>query len=164
MNNFDNFCSVFKKRADAVAFINGSPDFPEIKGRVLFYQLRNGVLVRADITGLPKEKADCGKPVFAFHIHSGGACSGNEIDPFANADGHFNPENCYHPYHAGDLPPVFGVNGKSFTAFLTDRFTVKQVLNRTIIIHRMPDDFISQPSGNSGEKIACGIIMPTASR
>ena len=42
--------------------------------------------------------------------------------------------------------------------FLTDRFKLKDVIGKAIIIHSMPDDFTSQPSGNSGEKIACGII------
>ncbi len=162
MNTFDAFCSTFKRRADAVAFINGSPDFPKIKGRVLFYQLKNGVIVRAEISGLPKGESKCDNPIFAFHIHGGEECSGNETDPFADADGHFNPENCPHPYHAGDLPPLFGVEGKGFSAFLTDRFTVRKVLGRAIIIHSQPDDFTTQPSGNAGEKIACGIITPTA--
>ena len=162
MNTFDDFCSVFRRRADAVAFINGSPDFPKIKGRVLFYQLKNGVIVRADITGLPKGENKCDKPIFAFHIHGGGECSGNEADYFANADGHYNPESCPHPYHAGDLPPLFGVKGKAFSAFLTDRFIVREILGKAIIIHSKPDDFTSQPAGNSGEKIACGIITPTA--
>ena len=54
------------------------------------------------------------------------------------------------------------MNGKAFSAFLTDTFTVKEVLGRAIIIHSKPDDFTSQPAGNSGEKIACGIITPTA--
>ena len=43
--------------------------------------------------------------------------------------------------------------------FLTDRFTIDEIINRTIVIHDMPDDFITQPSGNSGNKIACGIIV-----
>ena len=42
--------------------------------------------------------------------------------------------------------------------FLTDRFTLKEIIGRTVVIHSMPDDFTSQPSGNSGEKIACGVI------
>lgn len=162
MDRLNEYFSVFKRRADAVAFINGSPDYPKIKGRVLFYQLKNAVMVRADIWDLPKGRGDCESPIFAFHIHKGEECSGNKNDPFANADGHFNPDNCPHPYHAGDLPPLFGVNGKAFSAFLTDTFTVKEVLGRAIIIHSKPDDFTSQPAGNSGEKIACGIITPTA--
>lgn len=42
--------------------------------------------------------------------------------------------------------------------FLTDRITLKEVIGKAVVIHSMPDDFTSQPSGNSGEKIACGII------
>ena len=162
INNFNDFCSVFRRRADAVAFINGSPDYPKIKGRVLFYQLKNAVIVRADIWDLPKGRANCESLVFAFHIHKGEKCSGNKNDPFADANGHFNPDNCPHPYHAGDLPPLFSVNGKAFSVFLTDRFTVKEIMGRAIIIHSRPDDFMTQPAGNSGEKIACGIITPTA--
>ena len=71
---------------------------------------------------------------------------------------HYNPNQCAHPYHAGDLPPLFGSNGYAFEAFLTDRFTVSEVIGRTVIIHSKPDDFSTQPSGNSGEKIACGEI------
>ena len=164
MNTFYDFCSVFKRRADAVAFINGSPDYPEIKGRVLFYQLKNAVMVRAEILDLPKGRGNCESPIFAFHIHKGEECLGNKNDPFADADGHFNPDNCPHPYHAGDLQPLFGVNGKAFSAFLTNRFIVKEILGKAIIVHNRPDDFTSQPAGNSGEKIACGIITPTARR
>ncbi|MGN1316940.1 MAG: superoxide dismutase family protein [Acutalibacteraceae bacterium] len=158
MTDFFDLCSVFKKRADAVAFVRGSSEFPEIKGRVLFYSVPKGVIVRAEISGLPKKEGECDNPVFAFHIHSGGECSGNETDPFADAGTHYNPEECPHPYHAGDLPPLFGAGGKAFSAFLTDRISIKEILGRTIIIHSRPDDFTTQPSGNSGEKIACGVI------
>ena len=51
------------------------------------------------------------------------------------------------------------VNGYAFSAFLTDRFTVKEIVGRTVIMHSSPDDFTSQPSGNAGEKIACGEIV-----
>ena len=158
MTNFLDFCSVFKRRANAVAFINGSPDYPRIKGRLLFYETTKGIIIRTEITGLPKGKNQCDSPIFAFHIHGGNECSGNEKDPFANAKTHYNPENCPHPYHAGDLPPLFGADGVAFSAFLTDRFTLGEILDKTVIIHSKPDDFTTQPSGNSGEKIACGVI------
>ncbi|MBP3600475.1 MAG: superoxide dismutase family protein [Clostridia bacterium] len=60
------------------------------------------------------------------------------------------------------MPPLFEVNGRAFSVFLTDRFSVPQILGKTVIIHALPDDFTTQPSGNAGEKIACGIITPTA--
>ncbi len=123
----------------------------------MFYGLEDFVIVRADISGLPTG-ASCDEPVFAFHIHSGGECAGNETDPYANAGMHYNPGNCTHPYHAGDMPPLFGVGGKAFSMFMTDRFRVPEIIGKTVIIHAKRDDFTSQPSGDSGDKIACGII------
>lgn len=150
--------TILNRRADGVAYIKGSPDYPCIKGNVEFYQLCGCVLVKAELEGLPLEKKPCRKPVFAFHIHEGTKCCGNRDDAFAEAKGHFNPCGCPHPYHAGDMPPLFGVDGKAFLIFVTDRFAVKEILGRTVIVHRMSDDFQTQPSGNAGEKIACGVI------
>lgn len=160
MINNNDFCSVIRRRANAAALVTGSEKYPGIHGRVLFYQLRSGVIVRAEISGLPKRNPLCSNPIFAFHVHAGTECTGNETDYFANADGHYNPNNCLHPYHAGDMPPLFGVNGNAFLMFLTDRFRVAEIVGRTVIIHASPDDFTTQPSGNAGEKIACGIIKP----
>lgn len=144
--------------ADAAALIRGSEQYPCVNGLVRFYAVPCGVLVRAEISGLPKGAGGCDSPVFAFHIHEGTACAGNEKDSFSEAKGHYNPDGCPHPYHAGDMPPLFGVNGRACLSFLTDRFTVREILGKTVIIHRMPDDFKTQPSGNAGEKIACGVI------
>lgn len=162
MTPFDDLRMIFHRRADAVAFLCGSEKYPEIEGRVFFYTIPDGVLVRAEIAGLPTANEACDSPIFAFHIHEGIACTGNQTDPFASANGHYNPHRCPHPYHAGDLPPLFSVDGIAFSAFLTDRFTVSEILNKTIIIHDKPDDFTTQPSGNAGNKIACGTITPTA--
>lgn len=84
---------------------------------------------------------------------------GNQNDPFPLTGSHYNPDNCPHPYHAGDLPPLFGNRGIAWSAFLTNRFQVRDVLGKTVIIHASPDDFTSQPAGNSGKKIACGVIV-----
>ncbi|MBQ7880274.1 MAG: superoxide dismutase family protein [Clostridia bacterium] len=157
-NNFPDFNSLFNRRPQARAQINGSILYPEIQGDAWFYQTSSGVLVVADIEGLPNPTGNCQSPIFAMHIHEGGSCSGNSADPFANAGMHYNPNNCRHPYHAGDLPPLFSVNGDAFLAVLTDRFTLNEIIGKTIIIHSSPDDFATQPSGNSGSKIACGEI------
>ena len=61
-------------------------------------------------------------------------------------------------YHAGDMPPLFGTDRFAFSAFLTDRFSAEEGIGKTVIIHDSPDDFTTQPSGNSGVKIACGVI------
>lgn len=147
-----------KKRPYAFARIKGSSDYPNINGIVYFYKVQAGVLISIQLKGLPVSDSICQKPIFAVHIHSGSSCTGNSTDPFADAMTHYNPNNCNHPYHAGDLPPVFGANGLGFSAFLTNRFTAEEIIGKTLIIHSAPDDFTTQPSGNSGVKIACGVI------
>ena len=61
MNNLclGNFNSVLCKRPQAVAVIRGSKAYPDTRGRVLFYEMRQGVIVRAEITGLPQNKGAC---------------------------------------------------------------------------------------------------------
>lgn len=150
--------SIFNKQPDAAAAVRGSADYPNINGRVLFYNTRQGVIVFTVVTGLPISSDKCKGSVFAFHIHSGASCTGNQSDPFAGAGAHYNPQNCPHPFHAGDMPPLFGNNGYAMSLFLTDRFTVDEIIGKTVIIHKNPDDFATQPSGNAGIKIACGEI------
>lgn len=146
------------KKPQAAAVIKGSNDYKDINGTVWFYQKQSGVLVITQVFGLPKGTKKCDSPVFAFHIHSGTSCTGDENDYFADSKGHFNPNDCPHPYHAGDMPPLFSCDGYAFSAFFTDRFNVKEIIGRTVIIHSGADDFTSQPSGNPGKKIACGVI------
>lgn len=157
-NNEINLCRLLKRLPDAVAVLRGRTENSGIYGTVQFYQATSGVLIVADILGLPAASEVCKSHIFAFHIHSGSDCSGNEEDPFANAGSHYNPSGCPHPYHAGDMPPLFGVEGRAFLAFLTDRFNVNEILGKTVIVHDGIDDFTTQPSGNAGNKIACGII------
>ena len=88
----------------------------------------------------------------------GNSCTGNTEDEFANSGMHYNPKNCPHPLHAGDLPPLLENNGYSYMSFLTNRFKLKDIIGKVVIIHDAPDDFTTQPSGNSGKKIACGKI------
>lgn len=157
-NNETSLYSLRRRLPDAVAVIMGNRENSDIHGVVKFYQVTNGVFVVVDIVGLPTSAEMCKKDIFAFHIHGGTDCSGNEDDSFADAGSHYNPQNCPHPYHAGDMPPLFSANGQALLAFLTDRFELEDILGRTVIIHDAPDDFTSQPSGNSGNKIACGVI------
>ncbi len=158
----DNLCTILTRRPDAVAFLNGSETYKAIRGQVFFYELVDSVLVRAEVSGLPQSNGHCDDPIFAFHIHDGTQCSGTPQNPFSNAGMHYNPNRCQHPYHAGDMPPLFGVNGSALLLFLTNRFHMWEIIGKTVIIHAKPDDFTTQPSGNSGEKIACGVIQLTA--
>ena len=142
----------------ARAEIKGGKKYPKIKGIVNFRQTSKGVLITAKIYNLPRKSQNGRRGIFGFHIHEGIACTGNKQDEFADAKAHYNPENYEHPNHAGDLPPLFENNGYAYMNVLTNRFELKDIIGKAIIIHSMPDDFTSQPSGNSGEKIACGII------
>jgi len=158
-NSAANLCAILRQRPHATAVVRGGSEYPEITGRVQFYQMRMGVLIAAEVFGLPAGRGTCESSVFGFHIHSGSTCSGNMQDPFADVMEHYNPDQCIHPQHAGDLPPLFGNNGYAFQVFLTNRFTVWEIIGKTVIIHDMPDDFRSQPGGDAGTKIACGQIL-----
>ncbi len=147
-----------RKRPYAFAKIAGNNDYPQINGMVYFYAVPSGILISIQLEGLPVSDDPCKQPIFAAHIHGGDSCTGNLADPFADAMTHYNPDDCPHPYHAGDLPPVFGANGLGFSMFLTSRFSPEDIIGKTLILHGSPDDFTTQPSGNSGTKIACGVI------
>ncbi len=153
---FLDFSRLFRRSPNAIAVINGIEECAQIRGFVRFYDVRDGVIVRAEITGLPVCRDKCCSQVFGFHIHTNGDCG----DGFSRTGGHYDSHGCPHSYHSGDMPPLFGVNGKAASVFLTDRFTVGEIIGRSVVIHSAPDDFTSQPAGNSGRKIACGVIVP----
>lgn len=157
-NNILDLRAILKRKPDASAFIHGSPQYSKIHGIVKFYQTVMGTVVAAEINGLPAPNGNCKNPIFGFHIHGGASCTEKDGDPFGNAGTHYDPHGCHHPYHSGDMPPLFGSGGYSFLLFLTDRFTVPEIIGKTIIIHSSPDDFTTQPAGNPGAKIACGEI------
>lgn len=163
---------ITQTKPDAIALVKGPEEGKSPKngsdnsknsqdmldGVVYFYQTEMGVLVMYSVGGLPINSEGCSGSIFAMHIHDGGSCTGTTEDPFADTDGHYNPYDCPHPYHAGDLPPLFSNGGYAFGAVLTTRFGVKEVLGKTVVIHSGIDDFTSQPAGNSGKKIGCGVI------
>lgn len=153
-NLFHQYLPLFKYQPDAIAIIEGSDKYPSIHGEVRFCQTEHGVLIGANIYGLPHKTTFLG-----FHIHEGTFCSGNIKDPFADTGSHYNPLMQMHPEHAGDLPPLLVTSdGYAFSIFLTNSFAIEDIIGRTIVIHSMADDFASQPSGDSGAKIACGQI------
>lgn len=149
-----------KKTIAAKAEIRGSEKYPKIKGCAAFVPTKMGTMVSVSVYGLPEPEKSCEYGIFGMHIHQGKSCTGTAKDPFADVSGHYNPKNCEHPFHSGDMPPLYAYGDKVHMAYITDRFTPEEVIGRTIIIHRDPDDLHTQPSGNSGEKIACGEIVP----
>lgn len=132
------------------AVVRGGEGNRYLQGVVKFYQTSGGVLVEAEISGLP------GSGFFGFHIHEGGSCAGQS---FMGTGGHYDPTNMPHPMQVGDLPPLLSAGGKAYMAVLTDRFSLREITGRTVVIHSGPDDFRSQPAGDSGEKIGCGVIQ-----
>ena len=150
-----DFSGLFGRRPKALARIKGNDEYKDISGTVWFYETPMGVLTVADIKGLPAGEGACSGGIFGFHIHSGGSCSGED---FSKTEGHYDIDGCAHPHHAGDLPPLFENGGNAFSAFVSNRFAIDQIIGRTVVIHSAPDDFTTQPSGNSGKKIACGEI------
>lgn len=142
-----------RKSPDAVARIVGGEEAPQLSGCVQFYQESGCVLIEAKISGLPKV-SETG--FFGFHIHQGRKCSGIG---FPGTAGHYDPTERMHPEHAGDLPPLLWCRGGAYLSVKTDRFSVNEIVGRTVVIHSDPDDFHAQPAGNAGKKIACGVIQ-----
>lgn len=138
----------------AQAIIKGSGNYPDINGKVEFFQTKDGTLVLTEINNLPENQTG---NFFAMHIHNANNCEQDENKNFIDSP-HFNPTNTLHPNHAGDLPVLLSNNGKAFSLILTNRFNVKEIIGKTVFIHENADDYRTDPSGNSGLKIACGVI------
>lgn len=142
----------------ASARIRGIENYENIRGIVNFYQTNRGVIVNVELTGMPHEEGRCKVNFYGFHIHEGSSCTGGETDPLSDVGSHYNSNNCKHPAHKGDLLSLISNEGYVWENFLINTFKVEEIIGRTVVIHSERDDFTSQPSGNSGMKIACGEI------
>ena len=130
-------------------------------GVVTFTQSGSKVVVVAEISGL-RPNAEHG-----FHIHDKGDCSSGDG---MSTGGHFNPTTQAHgahgtaSHHAGDLPSlVADGNGVAKLKFETTSITIDSgltnIVGRGLIVHKDPDDFKTQPTGNSGPRLACAVIV-----
>lgn len=139
----------------AVAWIRGNAENPQLSGIVKFFQTPYaGVLVEAEIFGMPNIVTQFSSDFYAMHIHENGDCT----LPFDKTGNHYNPTNKPHPHHAGDMVQLMANQGYAWLSFYDKRFTIPEIIGRSVVIHKMPDDFMTQPSGNAGEKIGCGVI------
>ena len=144
----------------AIAYVKGSDNYNKINGVVKFYNSSSGTLVKLEINGLPSSEKNI---FFGFHIHSIGKCEDIKgKDAFTTAGSHFDIGGNKHPNHTGDLPSIYSNNGYSYMEFFTNRFTPQDVIGKSVIIHEKKDDFITDPTGNSGARIACGVIMKSS--
>ena len=147
----------------AMATMTGSIYAPHLYGNIYFYSVEGGTEVFAEVWGLPMYKpatnGDAPIGPFGFHIHEKGICHViDPMDPFQSAGGHYNPYNQPHGNHAGDFPVMFSNDGYARMSFFTDKFKPADIIGRSVLLHQNPDDFRSQPSGDSGKRMACGII------
>jgi len=144
---------------EAMAWVRGGTAFPGISGLVKFYRtMQGGVLVEAEFFNLPNISIPGSSSFYAMHIHENGDCSGN----FSRTGGHYGAPGSLHPNHAGDMPPLMANQGYAWTAFYDKRFSIEDILGRSVVIHQGPDDFRTQPAGASGSMIACGQIRRAA--
>lgn len=152
-----NFMKLFvDNRPRAFAEILGNENYPNLQGFVYFYEASNeGILIEAEIFGLPETGSLDIPDFYGFHLHETGDCS----DGFTKAGGHYNPNGQLHPHHAGDMPSLRSSDGYAWLAFYDSRLKLYDIIGKSVIIHKDEDDFTSQPSGNSGEMIACGVIQ-----
>lgn len=129
-------------------------------GRVTFDQQQTGVMVVVSVTGLPAGTSH------GFHVHEKGDCSAPDA---MSAGGHFNPTAKPHgqmtmpDHHAGDMNNLTAdANGNARVQFLMPDVTVSpgptSVIGKAVIVHKDPDDYRTQPTGNAGGRIACGVI------
>jgi Cu-Zn family superoxide dismutase len=136
----------------------------KIVGRATFREEPDGVLVRLEVQGLTPG-------LHAVHVHAVGKCEG---PAFASAGGHFNPAQKKHGFkspdgpHAGDLPNMLvAKDGSGRFEALTDAITLRpgptSVFDSdgsAIVVHAASDDDMTDPAGNSGDRVACGVIVP----
>lgn len=131
-----------------------------VSGVVEFVQQGDVMHVSGTIRGLPPNSEH------GFHIHEKGDCSSGDG---VSAGGHFNPMAAMHGrfgqpgVHAGDLPSLHADANGVATFSADDRIAAvgsgpADVIGRGLIVHRDPDDYVSQPAGNSGPRLACAVI------
>lgn len=132
-----------------------------VSGRLVLLPMGGGVHVTGEIGGLPANGTH------GFHIHEKGDCSAADA---SSAGGHFNPAMDPHgrpgnaPHHAGDGPNLVAdregvarVNAH-FAGVVLGGAAANDIVGRALVVHAAADDYRSQPAGNSGARVACGVI------
>jgi Cu-Zn family superoxide dismutase len=140
-----------------------SAENPKISGTVTFIPTADAVRIVADVKGVDKPGPH------GFHLHENGRC---EHDPagkhYTSAGGHFNPTGVAHAcpdstvHHAGDFGNIdIKVDGSGHLELITSMVTLSgpnSAVGKAVILHSAADDCKTQPTGNSGARLACGVV------
>ncbi len=129
-----------------------------VTGTIIFTKTDGGVKVVADLQGLSKGK-------HGIHIHECGDCTAADG---TSAGGHFNPMSKSHGAptdavrHAGDMGNIEAdESGKAHLEYTDNTISLEgesSIIGRSVIIHKNEDDLKTQPTGNAGPRVACGVI------
>ena len=136
----------------------------DFNGEVYFSQIGDKLIMEGKFTGLTPNGTH------AIHLHENADCSS---DDGMSAGGHWNPTGEAHGewdhedgFHQGDIGNlVADENGEATLTFQTDRWCIgcdddtMNIIGTSIIVHEAPDDFVSQPTGDAGGRIGCGVVM-----
>lgn len=132
----------------------------DVRGRVTFSDSPDGVRIVAEVSGLSEG-------MHGFHIHETGDCSAPDA---SSAGGHFNPNDDPHgapdapaeERHAGDLGNLeAGANGAARYERVDTQVQMSgpaSIVGKAVIVHAGQDDFTTQPTGDAGGRLACGVI------
>jgi Cu-Zn family superoxide dismutase len=150
----------FETRAEAtIVGKSGS----EMKGQAVFTAKGGFVSLRIELENAPPG-------VHAVHLHEKGDCSAPDA---MSAGPHWNPTTQAHgqwghgAFHLGDIGNIeVGADGKGGTSLRTDLWSIggkpeTDVVGRAVVVHAGPDDFATQPTGNAGGRIGCGVVRAT---
>lgn len=141
-----------------------SPKMEKLSARVHFTEVPGGLKITADVSGLSPGS------VHGFHVHETGKC---DKPDFNTAGDHYNPDEEIHGgpaaerKHSGDLGNLVandkGVAKTEVVVETKNKSSLRHYIGRAVIIHAKADDYTSQPSGDAGDRIACGVISRKSS-
>ena len=146
--------------ASLTATLQGAPADTDFSGTITLTPDGTGVRVVADISGV-----DADGP-HAIHFHENGMCDHDAAGGkhFTSAGSHFNPAGADHagpptePRHAGDLGNVEISGGSGRLELTVNNVTADQLAGKAIILHAKQDDCKTQPTGDAGDRLACGVV------